>query len=186
MPDLQTAIAQAAEQLKAEAAGTAPPEKETPASDSAEVEVEVETVTDPESDDEPEMESELSDSERDEANRLYKALRNPQTAGPIVAALAAQAGLHLTSESTKTEVREAKKSIQDKVAEALGDQYKFLAPQLGKAIESALEVERETHSAEIQQIRQNQIERDVITAYERLNRETKGESKKLEARMTAL
>jgi len=175
---LQTAIADAEKQLTGEA-----PAQETTGEPTVEVEVE---DSEDESGEDGVEDGELDEAQLDESKRLYLALRDPKTAGPIIAALAAQAGLHLTPQSTKAEVKEVRKTITDAVAEALGDEYKFLAPKLGKAFESALEIQREEHEASLQEIRQSQVERDVTTAYEKLARETKGESKRLESKMASL
>lgn len=184
---LQTAIADAEKQLTTKISGLPAADKtETPAEESGENTVEVEVEEEGEEEGEENNENELDEAQLDESKRLYLALKDPKTAGPIIAALAAQAGLHLTPTSTKAEVKEVKKNITDAVAEALGPEYAFLAPKLGKAFESALEIQREEHQASLQEIRQSQVERDVTTAYEKLARETKGESKKLEAKMAAL
>lgn len=182
---VQGAIEEAKKELEAKIAkdgGTPPPADNAEA---AEVEVEVE----PEADEEETIsdeESDLSESELDESKRLYKALKDPKSSGAIIAALAAQAGLHLTADSTKAEVKEAKRDLTAVVKEALGPEYEFLAAKLGKAIDGALEIEREQNEASLQQIRQAQVEREVSDSYAKLARETKGESKKLEARMAAL
>jgi len=189
--ELQNAINKAAAELKGKIAG----DGGTPPVDNTDPNVEVETSgteTETESETETETETtettegELSESELDESKRLYLALRDPKMRGPILAALAAQAGVNLTTESKSSEVKEAKKSITKAVEEALGDEYKFLAPKLGKAFEAALQIQAEENEAQLSEIRTQQIERDVTTAYEKLSRETKGESKKLEAKMATL
>jgi len=180
--DLDKAIGEAADQLLKEAGGESAEKAEKT---EGEVEVEVEPEEDSDevsSDDEPDF----NEAELDESKKLYRALRDPNTAGAMVAALAQHMGLTLAPPQTRAEVKEAKKSIMEVVSESLGEQYKFLAPTLGKAIESALEVQREEHQTELQEIRQTQVEREVVSAYNRLARETKGESKRLEARMATL
>ena len=180
---LQNAIADAEKKVTAQIEGGEKPAAEESGENTVEIEVEAEDEGGEEDGGE---DNELDDAQLDESKRLYIALKDPRTAGPIIAALAAQAGLHLTPQSSKAEVKEVKKTITDAVAEALGDEYKFLAPKLGKAFESALEIEREEHEASLQEIRQSQVERDVTTAYEKLARETKGESKRLESKMASL
>lgn len=143
---------------------------------------------DEESEEEQEADSEpdLSDTEADEARRLYKALRDPKTAGPIVAALAQQFKVDVGQLQTKKDVIEAKTTIKDAVKEALGTKYEFLADQLGSAIEKALEIERQSNDTRFAELQQSNIEREVVTAYDKLSRDTKGESKRLEARMASL
>jgi hypothetical protein len=131
-------------------------------------------------------EDELSDSQKDESFRLYKALRDPSTSGPIIAALAQQIGLFKPGATeTRAEERAAAKDVKTILGEALGE-YKFLADKLGPAIETILAQERETQEVKFHEIQQNRVEAEVVTAYDRLSRDTKGESRKLEARMATL
>lgn len=129
----------------------------------------------------------LSEEETAEARNLYKALKNPKSSAAIIAALAQQAGLFNQAEPpTKTEVKEAKKEIRDILAESLGKEYSFLADKLGPAIEKVLVQEREASEEKFARIQQVNTEREVVTAYEKLAVETKGESKRLEGRMAEL
>lgn len=138
-----------------------------------------------------ETESESSGDELDpeqlaEAQNLYKALRNPQTAGPLVAALAQQAGLHLSAHPTEREEKKVTKGILDLVQEEFGDEYKFLAPKFAKALEKAFDLHTQTQEAKFEEVRAQQVENQVDVAFGKLARETKGDSKKLESRMVAL
>lgn len=128
----------------------------------------------------------LSESELGEAKRLYAALRDPRQAAPLVAALAQQAGLHLAAAPTPKELKSEAKSIQEIVKSSLGTEYQFLADRLGAAIEGALQEHSKAQDSRFAELQQSQIETQVERAYERLARESKGESKKLETRMSQL
>lgn len=129
---------------------------------------------------------ELSEVETKEAAILYKALKNPAQAKAAAAALAEQYGVRYGAPETKAEVKEAKKDILTKVKEALGPEYAFLAPKFGAAMEAALDVVREENSTEISQLQMQNLINETDTILKTLSRETKGESRKLEAKMTAL
>lgn len=182
---LQEAINKAAEQLTAAPAATAV--ENTP---------EVEIPTDPEpeedtpaADDEPAAEPDMSDAEIAEAQNLYKALKNPTQRAAIVAALAQEAGLLTNQPQTKREEKAetvaAKRQVTDILKTSLG-QYAFLADSLGPAIEEILKSQREEISSEFTALRQVNVEREVVTAYDKLATETKGASKNFEARMAVL
>lgn len=152
-----------------------------PEESSATPEVEVEKTEEPEG-----SESDLSESEQDEAKRLYAALRDPRQAAPLIAALAQNAGLNLAPNPTKAEIKSETKSILEIVKSSLGEEYKFLADRLSSAIEGALAEHSKTQEAKFAELAQSQIESQVERAYEVLARETKGESKRLERRMSEL
>lgn len=135
-------------------------------------------------DDEDEEADDLSPQEAAEARNLYKALKDPSTRNLVLTDLAKSAGI--TSDSTKGEVKAAKKGIQDILDEVLGPQYKFLTPSLGKALETILESEREERNTQNQRVEAQVVQQQVDRALERLSRETKGESRKLEGRMVQL
>lgn len=128
----------------------------------------------------------LSEAEIAEAQKLYKALKNPGSAKAVAAALAEQYGVRYGAPETKTEVKEAKQDILAKVTEALGPEYAFLAPKFGKAVEAALDVVREEQSTQISELQMTNLINETDNVLKTLARETKGESRKLEAKMTAL
>lgn len=128
----------------------------------------------------------LSEAEIAEAQKLYKALKNPGSAKAVAAALAEQYGVQRGIPETKTEVKEAKKDILAKVTEALGPEYAFLAPKFGKAVEAALDVVREEQSTQISELQMQNLITETDNVLKTLARETKGESRKLEAKMTVL
>lgn len=178
--ELDKAIAAAAEEITS---GKKPDEKVVEKEEKPEVELEVETPPETEVE---EVEEDFSEAEAVESKRLYKALKDPKTAGPIIAALAQQAGiLNGKPPETKTEERKAARAVKEILSEALGE-YKFLADKLGPAIEAILEQERESNEVKFAEQAQHRIEQEVISATEKLARETKGESRKLEAKMNEL
>jgi hypothetical protein len=182
MPSLEEAIADAATELTKEADKSKETKVETTEVEKEEEQEEVE------SDDEPQVEEdELDEASKDEALRLYKALKDPKAGPAVLAALAQQAGLlGKNTPETKTEVREAKKAIKEILKDSLPENMKFLADQLGPAIEAVFEQEREEQQEKFQQIEIQRVESQVVAAYERLSKETKGESKRLEARMAEI
>ena len=185
---LDTAIANAAKELQTKAATAAAPAaeaeaepevQETETEESAEAES---AATDPTAED-------LSEQELLESKNLYKALKNPETRASIVAALAQQAGLLLTTSGkppSEAQTEKAAKTVQELLAEGLGKEYSFLAPKLGPAIEAVLNQERETQNARFAEIQQSNVEREVVVATGKIAQETKGASKVFEARMAAL
>jgi len=181
MPSLEEAIADAATELTKEADKSKETKVET-------TEVEKEEQEEVESDDEPQVEEEeLDEASKDEALRLYKALKDPKAGPAVLAALAQQAGLlGKNTPETPREVATAKKAVKEILKDSLPENMKFLADQLGPAIEAVFEQEREEQQEKFQQIEIQRVESQVVAAYERLSKETKGESKRLEARMAEI
>jgi hypothetical protein len=184
---LQSAIDSAAAELKAEADKTAPAaekSEETPIV----VEETTEETTEEVADETAEASDELTPAQLIESKNLYKALSGPQ-ANAIIAALAQQAGLFPKAGEaplTKKEEVSARKEIKDIFAEALGKEYGFLADRLAPAIEAVVKQERESSDNRFAELQQSNVEREVVTAYEKLATETKGASKQFEARMASL
>ncbi len=194
---LDKAIADAAAELTKESDGSSsdkstekkPTEtkEETPedSEDEGTEEESEEESSDSESDDE-----EMSEEETKESKALYKLLKDPKTRTSVLAALASEAGLlpsHKEGEkTTKKEEAAAKKGVQEILEEALGSEYEFLAGRLSKGIDKVLEQEREEHESKIQEIHRTNVEKEVAAEYNRLARETKGDSRKLENRMAEL
>lgn len=121
-------------------------------------------------------EDELTEVEIAEARLVYKKLKDPTEGTALVAALAQRAGLlNDRPLETKTEVKEAKKDIQKIFEEALGPQYKFLAPNLGKALDEILQQERIERQSELSEIHVNQALQIVDKTLNQLRKETNGQ-----------
>lgn len=175
--ELDAAVAEAAAEIDKQL------ELEKPEEQEAEVEVE---LTEEESEDEEE-EEEFSSSEADEARRLYLALKDPKTSKAVIAALAQQNGLLDKPEPSTEKGREREvKSITTIFKEALGKEYDFLADRLAPAVEAVLSQEREQTEVRFREAEAHRIETAVVSATDKLNRDTKGESRKFENRMASL
>src|ERR1035437_4493872 len=182
---LQSAIDSAAAELKAESDKTTEKPAETPVAEETPDETTEETPDTPEI---AETSDDLTPEQLIESKNLYKALSGPQ-ANAIIAALAQQAGLFPKAGEaplTKKEEVSARKEIKDIFAEALGKEYGFLADRLAPAIEAVVKQERESSDTRFAELQQSNVEREVVTAYDKLATETKGASKQFEARMAAL
>lgn len=182
MSDLNTAIAEAAEELtkKIDPLGTKTGEEEV-----------VQEGDEQQSDDEPDQEDpaeqDLAGESLEEAKRLYKALSDPVKGPQVLKALAFNAGLLSANlPETKKEEKVAKKAIVDVLAEKLGPEAKFLAPKIGEALEEIFQQEREEQQAQFQQIQIQNTEREVVEITKKLNQETKGGYAKLEGRLEIL
>lgn len=126
----------------------------------------------------------LTEDEIKEARNLYKALKDPESAKAVIAALAEKTGL--SKVDSKTEVKESKKGIIDILKNALGSEFEFLAVRLGPAIEEVLNEERKERQASFQKIEAQRVESEVISVFKDLEKRTNGESKKLETKMIKL
>lgn len=187
MSELEKAVAAAALELQEKAAEGKPPAPVEALLEETEETPAEETASEP-ADETPETDG-LSEDEQKESQNLYRLLKDPKTAKSVVAALAAQQGL-LQSDSgkplTKPEERAARKEIKEILSDALGKDYQFLADKLSTAFEGVLEQERADSSARFAEIQRGNVEREVVANYEKLAKDTKGESKKYEARMAQL
>ncbi len=188
MSSLNSAIEQAAAELR-DKAGAPPAEKQEESLVEEQQEEKQEEQEEAEQQEEILEEADLSDSELIESKNLYKALKNPQTAQAVVAALAAQAGLLPKpgeAPLTKKEEAAAKRETIDIVKDALGPEYSFLADRLGKIFDEVVQQTEKKSEERFAEIQQSNVEREVVASYEALAKETKGESKKFETRMAQL
>ncbi len=188
MGSLNNAIEAAAAELKQKAAA----QPQAGAEEAAE-EVQTEEITEESTEEETSEETpeadDLSETELVESKNLYKALKNPQTAAAVVAALAQQAGLLPKAGDaplTKREEAAAKRETIDIVKDALGPEYSFLADKLGKIFDEVVQQTEKKSEERFAEIQQSNVEREVVASYEALAKETKGESKKFETRMAQL
>lgn len=135
----------------------------------------------------PEIED-LSEKEVAEAQKFYRLMKDPATRVLLVREMAQNAGLlgQVDSSSTEKQVQKAKKSIQETLEEELGPTLKFMAPQLGKAIDKILAQERETQQAAISELSQQQVLSETSKVLDKLSRETNGASRKFENQMATL
>jgi len=141
----------------------------------------------PASDDEPPADDDgLSEAEVKESKNLYKLLKDPSTQKSVLRVLAEKAGVFVDPPSTKVEVKEAKKDFKKILEEKLGPDLKWLVPKLGDALEEMFDQEREENQSKLSSIEEKDTANEVLRVSEKLNRETKGEYKKLEARMNQL
>lgn len=126
-----------------------------------------------------------NEEENKQAIALFKMLKDPNTSDLVIRQLAQKAGL-LKEVETKQDVREAKRDLKAIVKEKLGDEYKFLADKLGDVMEAVLEEERLSQKGDIARIEAQNTEREVQNVLDKLARETKNESRKVESRMVEL
>lgn len=160
-------------------------EKTPPESDKVVDEELLDEEDEPLEENEEPLDEDLPANELIEAKNLYKALRNPAAAGPLIQALAQQMGMNLNPSSTKQEVKAVKTNITEKLKVALGE-FAFLADKIGPVLDSALD-EQKAESQEIEQrLEVKQLQNESQRTLDRLAKETKGESRKFEARMVEL
>ncbi|MGH7239770.1 MAG: hypothetical protein ACREHG_06845 [Candidatus Saccharimonadales bacterium] len=87
--------------------------------------------------DEVEEDDGLSKLEIVQARQLFSALKDPEQSGSIIDFLASNSGYKRPDEVvTKKDEIAAKKDLAKHLEESLGDDFKWLAPKLGPAIES--------------------------------------------------
>lgn len=159
--------------------------EETPDSDDSSDEQDV--TADDDASDSDSGEDDLDEQQLKEARNLYKTLRsgNDQARG-LIADLANRMGLPLAQVTTKTEIKEVKKAITDRLKEALGTELGFLAEKIGPVLEQAIAEERQG-VAEIQNtLEVQQLTRESETTLNKLAKETNGLSRKYEAKMVQL
>jgi hypothetical protein len=98
----------------------------------------------------PKEQTEEERLESDEALKLFKALKNPDTRGTVIEFLAKNAGYEKKGAlETKTDVKEAAADLTSSMKEGLGEQFEFLADKLAPAIEKYLEKKRQEDLVEI-------------------------------------
>jgi len=145
-------------------------DKEVVEGDESESESSEESEVSTDTEEESSEDDDFDEATLSEAKNLYRAIKGEQ--GPaIIAALAQQAGL-LKAE-TKTEVRENVRSLQQIVEEALGPEFKMLAPQMTKMMTAVLETERQERSARFNEIEQANVTREVTGVMDKVAKENK-------------
>jgi len=149
---------------------------ETAVEETPEVKEETTTATS-EKEEKTEEEPSIEEKQREEAYNLYKALSNPKTGAPIVKALMQQYGMEIPT--TKSEKQEVADDVSAILAKELGEDYEFLAPKLGKAIEKVFDVK-------LGKIESSNVERDTRMAWDKVNSLTDGDLQNYEAEIGAL
>lgn len=142
-----------------------------------------------EPDEELDEESSLTKKEQLEAKNLYKLLKDPKTSSNVLKVLAQQAGILNNDRSpieTAEDVKEAKQDLRKILEESLGPDLKWLVPKLGPALEKILNQERESNSTRVDELEHQKVQDDVVRISDKLNRETKGDFKRFESRMSQL
>lgn len=153
---------------------------------------EVETSTEEgETEEEGEEAETTNDDDLDEegiknAKELYKMLRNPATAKGVVEILAKQNGLLKDTPATPKETAENKKALKEIFKDALGEKYKFLGDELGPAIDAVLKAQENAFNERLSRSESQTLENNVRTEMDKLARDTKNESRKLENKMAEL
>ncbi len=188
--EIQTEIEKIDKQIEKDKKKVTPikKEKEEPPSKETE-ETEEETQETPNEEEEEtlsETDEETEARELKEAKFLYAALKDPKQRGAVIAAMAHEAGVLNKPAETKKEEQVQKKAIKDLVKEALGPDLAFLSDKLGAAIETVVNQQKEEQDAEKAQAQAQQVANEVIRETEWLNKITKGDSKRLESKMSKL
>lgn len=131
---------------------------------------------------------EMSAEEVKEAQSLYKLLKDGKTRTSTLTILAERAGIlnKNAPPETKVEQKTAKKAIKTVLAEKLGEKYSFFVDVLAPALEEILGAEREETTRQLSSVEVKQTDTEVERALERLSGKTKGESRKVEAKMVSL
>lgn len=156
-----------------------------------ETEEEIKTGTEDteETEEETQDTEDLDESALKEAKSLYKLLKDPSTAEQVIRILAIKAKV-ITEDgkppTTAAEIKEAKKDIKAIIEEGLGEEFKFFGPKLTKIMEDVLAEERKNYAQETGELKLAQVQQQVETVETRLNKETGGDYKKLQARVAQL
>lgn len=123
------------------------------------------------------------DQETQEAIALYNSLKDPEKGKIVIEMLAKRAGLVPGEQPTKTE----KKTITQRIKESLGEENSILADALGPALDQIISeaVQEKIHpiTQSLQEERIQEFSSRIDATIEKLNTDTKGESKKLEKEM---
>lgn len=126
-----------------------------------------------EEEEEPEV-----DEEAIQGKSLVQALKDPARAGQVIDFLARQAGYTKSDITTKQDVKTVKEDITAILEEELGPDLKFIAPQLGKALDKVLSKiqvqntsgpELENVSSRLNQIESERIQNEVASTHVELS-----------------
>ena len=146
MPTLESAITEAVETHKGDLPGS---DEQVPV-----VETKEETTVEVEDSVVKEKVVEPLDQDAENGRILVQALRDPYKAALVIDHLARTNGYTKGEVQTKVEVKEAKADITKMLEEELGDELKFIAPKLGKALDKYFEsMKVETTNPELENLR---------------------------------
>ncbi len=127
-----------------------------------------EKIVDDKKVDDKEDEEEV-DPEQEEKDNLWALLKNPKTAKSVIQSLAEEAGL-LGDKKTDKQI---KNSVIETLEEELGDDFKFLGPRIGKALERILAQRDEKTEERFREHGQKEIQRETDSAVEKIKGEFK-------------
>lgn len=142
--------------------------------------------TDKEEEEEEEKKEEEKDEEEEEDSdkQILELLRNPRTRAITIRQLAEEAGLQIAEKGEDSEKKVTKTFLQD-LAEALGNDWKFLAPKIAGPFQKALKAQ----VAELQEVHaeteRSRLRRESERAEQEFNR-THPDAKKYQRRMIQL
>jgi hypothetical protein len=178
-PTLDASLEAASQSIENAPVETAPVETPTvETTETAPVETEQPPVETPEGEKAP------ADEDAQRAMQFWQALQNPETQPHVIEFLAKQAGYSLQKAQTEAAPQEtAPTSVGEILAQHLGEEYAFLAPKLGSALEQAL-------NAVVGPLREEIVRSRVTSEFDRataaLNERTKGEFKTHEKEIVGL
>lgn len=89
--------------------------------------------------------------EAEEAIKLFRALKDPESRDTVIELLAKKGGYTKAPPETKAEVKEAKKNLVGRLKESLGTEFEFLADKFAGPIEEFLNEQREEGLKEIKE-----------------------------------
>ncbi len=108
-------------------------------------------------------------AEREDAIKLFRALKDPEKGRKVLEILARDAGITL-GEGTK---KEQKNEIIEMLEESLGEGYTFLAPKLGPVLERLLKAQGDKFDQKLGEFRENDEKQKNDIAIDELLKEEK-------------
>lgn len=164
-----------------------PPKDDEEEVEEVEEEISEEETTEEEAETTPAL-GDLNEDETKEAKSLFNLLKDPSTRNNVLQILAEKAGILKTGQppATRAEEIKARRAIKEVLGEKLGEKYNFLSGPIAEALEEIFADEREETNRQLSSVEVKQVDTEVERALERLSTKTKGESRKVEAKMVSL
>lgn len=133
-------------------------------------------------------EEELSEEELKNAKGLFKLLKDPGTRDITLRTMAERAGvLGKNLPEDKKEEKKAIRDVADVLKDSLGPEYYALfGDKLSKGLKELFAQEREESNKTTESTRLQLVEQETDRAFDRLDRDTKGDSKRFRQQMTSL